>query len=175
MYRPEIAVGAAAQERAANEFISVRFAIDGKTLPCEDLKVDLLLDGRHIVPNHTGQGFTVPAAFVGKPPGLSPDKTVDISASCGEYALNFPNLHTSWVSPGQWELGIEYPPYWIDRSRGTTAIERGAWISYLQSECNGCDPGVVTMISHTDPPASLLARLHQEQPNASDERARDIA
>jgi len=170
-----VAVIAAAQERERNGFVSVTFAIDGKTVACENLIVDLLLDGRHIVPKNTDQGFTVPSVFAEKPSQWPPDKTVDVSVSCDKYTVTFPKLHPSWVSPGRWELGIEYPPYWMERSRGTTVIERGAWLSYLESECNGCDPGVVTMMSHPDPPASLLAGLHHEQPNASAGRARDIA
>jgi len=98
-----------------------------------------------------------------------------VSVRCGEYTLDFPRLHPSWVSAGQWEVGIAHPPYWIERFRRSAALEHGAWISYLISECNGCDPGVVTMVSQPNPPAQLVELLQKERENASGELARNIA
>lgn len=169
---PVIAVSAAAQAADPNSSISVTFAVDGKPVACDKLKVQLRLGGRSIVPKRSGQGFTVPAVFNKK---ALPDDTVDASVSCGEYALRFPKLHRTWVRPGSWEIGVAYPPYWMDRFGGTTAVEQGAWLSYLEFECNECDPAVFTTISHPTPPASILAGLRREQPSASGERARDIA
>jgi hypothetical protein len=170
-----LVLSAAAQTRERDEFISVSFAVDGKKVACNDLKVELRLDARQILPKRTSGGFTVPTELNKTSSGSSPDKKIDVSVSCGEFTMNFPQLHPSWVSPGRWELGIAYPPYWIERFRYSTALEHGAWISYLVSECNDCDPGVVTTISHPTPPPSLLRRLRSEQPSASGEGARDIA
>jgi len=164
-----------AQERGLSQSIAVKFAIDGKTVACDKLGVQLHLDGHTILPKHTDSDFTVPAAFSKTGQEWSSQQKVDVSVSCGKYTLSFPKLHPTWVSPGQWEVGIAYPPYWIERFGWTRAVEKGTWLTYLDSECNGCDPGIFTTISHASPPLSLLTRLRHEQPGASGERARDIA
>ncbi len=158
----------------ASEFISVTFVVDGKPIACANT-VQLRLDGRTIVPKRTDRGFIVPVVFNKKPSEWSPDKRVEVTVSCGEYTLIFPKLEPWWVRPGQWEAGIAYPPYWIERFGYLRAVEQGTWLSYLQFECTGCDPGVFTTISHPTPPASLLASLRREQPSSSGEHARDIA
>ena len=94
--------------------ISFRFVVDGKPISCTST-VELQLDGRAIVAEHTDGGFVVPTAFNKKPSEWPSDKTIQVKVSCGEYALTFPKLPPSWVSPGQWEVGIAYPPYWIER------------------------------------------------------------
>lgn len=68
-----------------------------------------------------------------------------------------------------------HPPYWFEEFRYTSTIEHGTWLSYLDSECNQCDPGVITSISHRTPPTSVVKLLRDEQTTASGERARDIA
>jgi len=170
-----MAVGAASQERERNKFISVTFAVDGKSVTCDDLKVDLRLDNRHIAPKQTVHGFLIPSEFDKKSSGSLTDKKVDVSVSCGEYRLSFPELNSTWVSSGQWELGIAYPPYWIERFGWTNAVEQGTWLSYLSFECDGCDPGVFTTISHQTPPPAIVSRLRHEQTGASGGEARDIA
>jgi len=157
----------------ANGTVSFRFLVDGKPISCTST-VELRLDGRAIVAERTDGGFLVPAAFNKKPSEWPSDKTVQVKVICGEYVLNF-NLPPSWVSPGQWEVGIAYPPHWMERFGYLRAVEEGTWLSYLESECNGCDPGVFTTVSHPNPPASLIAGLRREQPSSSGERARDIA
>ncbi len=158
----------------AGDFISLRFVIDGKPISCSST-VQLHIDARTIVPRRTDRGFIVPNVFNKKPSEWSPDKRVGVTVSCGEYTLIFPDLPPSWVSAGQWEVGIAYPPHWIEKFGYLTAVEEGTWLSYLESECNGCDPGVFTTISHPNPPAPLLASLRREQPSSSGERARDVA
>jgi len=136
--------------------------------------VELRLDGLAIVAERTDGGFLVPVAFDKKSSEWPSDKAVEAKVICGEYVLNF-NLPPSRVSPGQWEVGIAYPPHWMERFGYLRAVEEGTWLSYLESECNGCDPGVITTVSHPSPPASLIADLRREQPSSSGERARDIA
>jgi hypothetical protein len=170
-----MAVSAAAQTREREAVIFVMFAVDGKKVACDDLKVELSFGGRRIVPKRIGNGFIVPPEFLKTSAGWPPDQKIDVSIRCGEFALIFPQLHPSWVSPGHWELGIARPPYWIERFRYSAALEQGTWLSYLVSECNGCDPGIVTTISHPNPPPSLLKHLRHEQQTASGEGARDIA
>src|ERR1700687_5416988 len=98
-----LAVSAAAQTRERDEFISVTFAVDGKKVACNDLKVDLRLDARQIVPKRTSSGFSIPTELNKTSSGSSPDKKIDVSVSCGEFTMNFPPLQPSWGSPGHWE------------------------------------------------------------------------
>lgn len=172
---PVATLGSLAQERGLNQSIAVKFAIDGKTVACENLRIQLHLDGHTIEPKHSGSEFTVPAALSKNSLEWSPEQKVDVNISCGKHTLSFPKLDHTWISPGQWEVGITYPPYWIERFGWTRAVEKGTWLTYLDSECDGCDPGVFTTIPHTIPPPSLIAGLRREQPGASGERARDIA
>jgi hypothetical protein len=158
----------------ASGVIAFRFVVDGKLISCTST-VEFDLDGRAIVAESASRGFIVPAIFNKKPSEWPSDKTVQVKVSCGDYALNFPKLPPSWVSPGQWEVGIAYPPAWIERFGYLRAVEEGTWLSYLESECNSCDPGVFTTVSHPNPPASLIASLRREQPKSSGGRARDIA
>ncbi len=169
-----IAVSAFAQTREPNSAVSLMFAVDGKKIPCGSMRVQLNLDSVLIVPQLTPSGFIVPAEFNKSPSDWSDDEKVAVRVNCGGFKFRF-LLHPSWVTPGLWEVGIAYPPFWIERFRYTTAIEQGTWISYLMSECDGCDPGVETMVSHPNPPASLLGSLLREQPTASGGNARDIA
>jgi hypothetical protein len=157
-----------------HQFIDVRFAVDGKPTPCGDLKVQLQLGDREIVPQYTSRGFVVPEAFNKKPSVWPADQRVGISVSCGEHKFEF-SEHPSWVRSGSWTVGIAYPPYWFEDFRYTGVVEHGAWISYLEFDCDECDPGVISSISHPTPPASLVARLSEEQRSASGEHARDIA
>lgn len=170
-----IAASASAQTDELTQFVSVTFAVDGKPASCDHLKIQLGLDGRSIEPKYTDRGFAIPTIFSEKASGRSAGKKVDVSVSCGEYTLIFPKLALTWVSPGSWKVGIVHPPYWFEEFRYTSAIEHGAWLSYLDSECNQCDPGVITSISHRTPPASVVKILRDEQSTASGERARDIA
>ena len=158
----------------ASGFISVKFVVDGKPISCSST-VQLRLDGRTIVPKRTDRGFNVPAVFDENPSDRSPNKSVDVTVSCGEYTLVLPKVPAGWVSAGQWEAGIAYPPYWIKQFWYLEALEKGTWLSYLESECNGCDPGVFTTISHPNPPKPVVASLRREQPGSSGERARDLA
>lgn len=159
----------------ASGFISVTFLVNGKPISCGNPTIKLRLDGRTIVPKRTDRGFVVPVVFNRKLTEWSPDRKADVTVSCGEYTLNFPKIDPFWVRPGQWELGIAYPPYWIERFGYLRAVEQGTWLSYFEFECDGCDPGVFTTISHPTPPGPLLASLRHEQPSSSGERARDIA
>jgi hypothetical protein len=157
----------------ASGIVSFRFVVDGKPISCIST-VELRLDGLAIVAERTDGGFLVPVAFDKKSSEWPSDKTVEVKVICGEYVLNF-SLPPSWVSAGRWEVGIAYPPRWMERFGYLRAVEGGTWLSYLESECNGCDPGVFTTVSHPSPPASLIASLRREQPSSSGERARDIA
>jgi hypothetical protein len=162
-----------AQNRDANQFLSVAFAVDGKQIACDDFRIELRFRGSKIVPNLSVQGFIVPAIF--SKGSESGDDKVNVKAVCGNYTLEFSDLYPSWVSPGRWEFGIAYPPYWFEPFRFTSALEHGTWVSYLLSECNGCDPGVYTTLSHSAPPQHLVTSLRREHADASGGRARDIA
>jgi hypothetical protein len=170
-----MAVGASAQTRDLGQSVSVKFAIDGKPALCDPLKIQLNLDGRSIEPQSIDGGFALPAAFDKKASAWSGEEKVDVTVRCGKDELTFSELHPTWVSPGSWEIGIVHPPYWFEEFRYSSAIEHGTWISYLVSECDGCDPGIVTSVSHSTPPASVVKLARVGQRSASGERARDLA
>lgn len=158
----------------ADREISLAFAVDGKPVPCRNLRIVLKLDGRLIVPKPSSHGFLVPSEFDRKPSEWSDKDKLDASIACGAYAFDFPSLQPGWVSPGSWEVGAAYPPYWTERFGWTTAIEKGTWLSYLESECNGCDPGVFRTVSHESAPQSVVASFQREQATATGMRARDL-
>jgi len=168
------AVSGAAQ-KAQQNVVSTTFSIDGEQLACPDLAVDLSLAGHHVVPKQTVVRFLVPALFNRKASAWPPDEKVDAAIRCGQNMVKFSGLSPTWVSAGTWEAGIAYPPYWIERFREYPDLEHGTWITYLVFACNGCDPGVVTTITHENPPTSVVDRLRREQPRAVGKRARDIA
>jgi hypothetical protein len=132
-------------------------------------------DGRPIELKSTSRGFAIPTAFDNKSSERSAQKKVDVSVSCGKYTLTFPKLPATWLRPGSWKIGIVHPPYWFNEFRYAGEIEHSAWLSYLAYECNQCDPGVITSVSHRTPAASVVKSLQDEQPGASGERARDVA
>ena len=167
--------GAAAQNR--ENTISVTFKVDDKTVACDDLKVELRVDRRLIPVQTTDHGFIVPDLF-GKlyvSPRNRRKNNVDIDLSCGEYKFEFPGEYPARLQPGVWKLGIAYPPFRNDELGGVSQFQQGAWISYVIWECNKCEPALVTTLSHSDPPNSIVEGFRKEQSNASGESARDIA
>ena len=169
-----ISISAIAQQQKdkSNELISVTFSIDSKPVSCKTLQVRFRFDGLTIVPKIIDSSFVVPSAFEKKP---SPDEKIDVSVRCGKHTLEFPQIYPAWISSGYWELGIAHPPFWFERFGSSAAIEHGTWLSYLEFECSGCDPGVLTTISHSTSLPRLVKLLLREQPSATGERARDIA
>jgi hypothetical protein len=163
---------ATAQIQPHHDSISVAFAIDGKPTRCTAFSVELRFDGEVIRPNLAGQHFDIPDVFKKPPKQWRDDQHVDISLSCDGQTLVFPQQHPAFISAGDWELGIARPPYAIERFRRSFALEHGAWLGYLIFEG---EPGVVTFAPQPDPPVDLVNSMRREQPDASGERARNIA
>jgi hypothetical protein len=163
-----------AQQHQGSGSISVRFAVDGKAVACAP-RVKLRFAGRTLLTERTDRGFAVPAVFIAGGSEQTSDADVDVTVSCGKYTLEFRQLKAGWVRPGRWEAGIAYPPYAVERFRRTGALEHGEWLSYLVSDCDDCEPGVETWISHPGAPQTVTKRLRRQQAGASGERARDIA
>jgi hypothetical protein len=161
-----------AQVQPRHDSISVAFAVDGKPAPCASFSVELHLEGEIIKPNQSGQHFDVPDVFKKPSKQWRDDQHVDVSLSCGGQTFVFPKLHPAFIRAGDWELGIAHPPYSMERFSRTSELEHGAWLSYLIFEG---EPGVVTFVSQPDPPAEMEDSMKKEQPNASGERARNIA
>ena len=157
--------------------ISVKFVVDGQPVKCKGLSIDLAMDGKHFVPTRTPTGFIVPPmflhAYVSK--DLRTKEKVGAKIKCDAYTVEFSGLYPARVLPGGWEAGISYPTSWFDGGSPVSAPEQDTWVSYLVTECNGCDPGFVVSQSHPDPPQSVIARLREEQPHDTGERARDVA
>jgi len=165
-------VPVAAQIQPHHDSISVAFVIDGKPTRCAAFSVELRFDGEMIKPNQAGQHFDVPDVFKKPSEQWRDDQHVDISLSCGGQTFVFPKVHPAFIRQGDWELGIARPPYSIERFRRTPELEHGAWLSYLIFEG---EPGIVISVSQPEPPAEIADSMRREQPNASGERARNIA
>lgn len=165
-------VPVSAQTQPHDDSISVGFAIDGKPTLCTPFSVELRFDGELIKPNKAGQHFDVPDVFKKPSEQWRDDQHVDISLSCGGQTFVFPKVHPAFIRGGDWELGIARPLYSIERFSRTPELEHGAWASYLIFEG---EPGVVTFVSQPEPPAGMADSMRREQPNASGERARNIA
>jgi hypothetical protein len=134
-----------------------------------------MLGERSFAPPITGDTFVVPApilqAYASKRLRYKANLTAKIS--CDDYVVTFPGLYPVRALPGGWTVGISYPTSWFDGP--TQAPEAGTWVSYLVTECNECDPGVVTEQTHNNVPQPVLDDLREEQPTADGQRARDIA
>ena len=155
--------------------IGVRFVVDGNTVPCSDLSVKLSIGDQEIVPVRIKDGFVVPQAILSAYANEFSRIRANIAAkiACGERAVMATGLYPAQVLPGTWEVGIACPTSWFDSPAG--ARETGTWVSYIVSECNGCDPGVVISQAHEDLAQDEIQRLRAEQRESSGERARDVA
>ena len=165
------------QNVPTEDSIRLTFALDGKPVSCSNKGVELSVGERQFVPTLTSTGFIVPREFDDfyASETTRRQNNVSVVVTCNEYRLKFSGLYPARVKPGDWEVGIAYPPYWTERFRWDTELEKGTWVSYLQSECIGCDPGLITLISHPDPPSELVTGLRKEQTRVSGARARNIA
>jgi len=167
----------AAQSRAVKPRISVTFAIDGETVPCDNLKVELHVDHRLIPVKMIDSGFIVPELFkkLYNSPRSHRKNNIDIHIECGEYFFDFPGEYPVRLLPGEWKLGIRYPQTWFEGRMEEPIIEKGMWLSYVDWECNECEPVVESVISHADPPTNVVDRLRREQSGAQGEKAMNIA
>jgi hypothetical protein len=166
-----------AQSRAVKPHISVTFAIDGETVPCDNLKIELRVDHRLIPVKMIDSGFIVPNLFkkLYDSPRSHEKNNIDIHIECGEYSFDLPGEYPVRLLPGKWEMAIRYPTTWLTDSKENVLIEQGVWLSYINWNSDGCEPCTVTMISHSDLPVATVNRLHKEQSNSEGTRARDIA
>ena len=157
------------------EIVQVTFDDDGTPVGCKTLQVELRFDGRTIKRTYKNGEFTIPAEIEevkasGKP---AEENTVGLAVECAGHKLRFPHVNVHWLGAGYWKIGVDYPPF-LDEFRRTRAIERGAWISYLQFEPRGYH-GFEMVLEHPKPPGRLLRRFRKQRPEATGASARDIA
>lgn len=157
--------------------ISFEFDIDGQPVKCKTLTVNLSMGGKQFAPTLIPGGFIVPPDFIHAyfSKRLRTRNNVDATVKCDEFRVSFMDLYPVDVLPGSWEAGISYPISWFSNLSHLRAPEQGTWVSYLVTNCSGCDPGIVHFQSHSEPPQSLVTQLKEEQPNDTGERARDVA
>lgn len=155
-----------------DESISLSFSIDGAHAQCNGFQVALRFNGESIKPKQSGQRFEVPNVFDRPVNKWKDDQRVDISLTCNEHTLVFPNQHPAFMRKGAWTLGIAHPLYAVREYGYTHEFDRGAWLGYLIFEG---EPGVVTFSPQANPPTALADDLRKEQLNALPDRARDIA
>jgi hypothetical protein len=165
---------AAQVQQVTDESIAVKFVVDGQPVACKDLKVKLSLGAKRIPPVPLSGGFLVPKEILDAYASKSLHIQNDVSAevTCDERTVSESGLYPAQVLPGQWEVGIAYPTTWFDSPSG--APKQGAWVSYIVTECNGCDPGIVVSQVHSDVPALEILQLQTER-GRNAERERDVA
>jgi hypothetical protein len=170
-----LACGSTARGQASDRLVTVKFVVDGEVQQCYYTKIKLHIGRQLIRPKIIKDGFVAPAVFERLYAHDQTRRTANIAAdiTCRDRTLAFDGLYPSWVKPGLWTVGVANPISWP--GNWSYATQTGVWSSYLVSECNGCDPGVVTVQAQTEIPQAALSRLVVEQPHATDARARDIA
>jgi hypothetical protein len=170
-----LACGSTARGQASDRLVTVKFVVDGEVQQCYYTKIKLHIGRQLIRPKITKGGFSAPAVFDRLYANGQTRRTANIAAdiTCRDRTLAFDGLYPSWVKPGLWTVGVANPISWP--RDWSYATQTGFWSSYLESECNGCDPGVVALQAQTEIPRAALSRLVVEQPHATDARARDIA
>ncbi len=170
-----VAFGASSHLKAGgqSDVIAVSFQDHGKESQCQGLSVVLLFDGKKMVPEFNGSTFTTPSDLQQlNASGGAVSKKVRVEVSCNGRTLEFPDVPATWLRSGNWQVGIDYPPFAHFTHHATP--EKGAWVSYLGFEPDGYD-GVEMQIAHDEPLPGMVAQLLQEQPTATGERARDVA
>lgn len=169
-----------AQSSAKDPIIHLHFAIDGKAVPCEAPRLSIRVGENAVKVERIQDGFRLPQEVRGlyDDPKSRTRNNIDIDIACGNYAFEFHNEYPVRLLPGTWELGILRPTTWMATEpiyfRGPE-LKRAAWISYIEWECDECEPVVVESRQHTDIPTDYLAQLTSEQAHATGERAVDIA
>lgn len=160
-----------------NDAIKVTFAIDGETVLCDNFNVELKVGERVIPVRCIDQGFIVPNIFATlyASPQSRGRSNIDVQINCGKYALDFPGEYPIFISPGEWKVGIDYPPFKTAESGTGRPPESGFWMSSVEWNFDGCEPCVVSTVIHPDIPPSVVDRLRKDQPTAWGERAMDDA
>ncbi|MGB0064386.1 MAG: hypothetical protein WBP85_08055 [Terracidiphilus sp.] len=157
--------------------IKLEFDVDGHPVACKSLSVELSLGRYHFTLPILDREFVIPQKIFKAYASKRHRYKANLSAtvSCDDYKVDMSGLYPVSALPGWWTAGISYPASWFDEASESIVPEAGAWVSYIETECIDCDPGVITWQSHIDVPQAVLERLRKEQPSAGEQRARDIA
>ncbi len=167
-----------AQDEPPPGVIKIDFTIDGVSKPCDGMKVEIRLDGKLVPVQPIDGGFIVPPLFgaLYNSPESRSKSNISVDVECGAYRFDFPNEYPGSLLPGTWNLGVSYPDSWFDDSRPESRnSEAGQWLTFINWECNICEPVLTEAQAHFDIPNEVSQRLQQEQPHATRERAMAIA
>ncbi len=105
--------------------IEVRFAVDKKTVTCDQFSLKVSQGTRSIVDASFGSGFDLSA---GEP--KSPTPSLAVTLSCAGYVWHFDRVPTAMFQRGWWLVGTDYPPFQSDFSCPKFANSR--LIRYVQ-------------------------------------------
>jgi hypothetical protein len=168
---------AAPQKPVSKPNITVSYSVDGHPEKCNGLRVALNIRGELISPSTHENQFVVPDRInkLYDDPQTRNQNNIDIHVVCNGVVFKFPNQYPARVLPGTWEVGIDYPPHWFEQFRRNEIIESGMWLTHLSTECIGCDPGVITSVTHADLPKEMAAQVRRHQSTATGTAARDAA
>jgi hypothetical protein len=168
-------IGAALATSTPKNTIKVKFVVDSQSMPCKSLGVQLTLGKQQFTPDVIGDKFVVPPQILEAYASKSSRRKANVTATvtCDSQRVTITGLYPASALSGAWTAGISYPTSWFDDPE--ISPEVGDWVSYLETECNDCDPGVIAWQSHSDIPQGMLSGLRKEQPTAEGPRAMDIA
>jgi len=168
-------IAAAQATSTPRNTIEVKFVVDGQSIPCKSLGVQLTLGKQQFTTDVIGDKFVVPPqilkAYASK--RLRRKANVTATATCDSQIVTISGLYPANALPGEWTAGISYPTSWFDDPQ--VSPEVGKWVSYLVTGCNNCDPDLINWQFHVDIPHDILNSLRKEQPTAKGPRAMDIA
>ena len=86
--------------------VEVRFAVDKKTVTCDQFSLKLSQQNRTLLEGSFGSGFNLPP---GEP--KSPKPALDVTVGCAGYIWHFDQVPTAMLSRGWWFVGTDYPPF----------------------------------------------------------------
>lgn len=162
---------------SVKDTIQLKFEVDGQTVSCKKLGVELTLGKRHFTPPVIANEFVVPKEIldVNSSKHRRHKAKLCVTVSCDDHEVQMRELDPCWALPGWLTARISYPTTWFDEPTAGTFPDTGVWVSYLEADCYGCDPGVVVAETHNEIPQAVLENLRREQPSSKGQRARDIA
>lgn len=86
--------------------VDVRFAVDKKTITCDQFSLNVGQGARIILDGKFASRFALPA---GEPKSSTPP--LEVTIGCSGYIWHFDHVPTAMFQRGWWFVGTDYPPF----------------------------------------------------------------